>query len=136
MNWIDVVKAAFSTKKHVTNHNQGQTFQEISGDFGSFRYHENGFTIRFEDFSKTLCWEHITQLNVYKADKLTIDRIEMEIVYGDNFFIISEDLPGWYQFVLKTKEVFPTIPEDWDQEIIQPPFATNYRTIYNRGQGS
>ena len=56
----------------------------------------------------------------------------MEIVYGHKSFTISEELPGWYQFILKTKEIFPTIPKDWDIQIIQPAFATNYATIYER----
>lgn len=56
----------------------------------------------------------------------------MEVVYGDLAFTISEELPGWNQFVLMTKKVFPSIPQDWDIVIIHPAFATNYRTIYEK----
>ena len=97
-------------------------------------YDENGFTIHFEEFKQTVRWNEITQINVFKVDQLTVDRIDMEIIFGDKAFVISEDLPGWYQFVKKTKEVFPTIPKDWDEAIIKPAFATNYRTIYNMNQ--
>ena len=73
-------------------------------------------------------------LYVYKVDQFTIDRIDMEIVYGDKAFTISEELPGWYQFVLKTKEIFDTIPKDWDITIIKPAFATNFATIYDKAK--
>ena len=56
----------------------------------------------------------------------------MQIVYGEKFMEISEEIPGWYQFVERTKEKFPSIPKQWDFEIIQAPFKTNYKTIYKK----
>ena len=109
----------------MTNSNSGMMFDKIYEELGAFEYDDTGFTINYEDFTKRLAWSDVTQLNVYKVDQLTIDRIDMEIVHGDKAFTISEELPGWYQFVLKTKEVFPTIPRDWDINSIQPAFATN-----------
>lgn len=101
-------------------------------ELGVFRYDNEGFTISHQDFSNKILWADIKQLNVFKVDLVTFDRIDMEIVLEDSRFTINEQLPGWYQFVLKTKKVFPEIPDDWDITIIQPAFATNYRTIYNR----
>jgi len=132
MTWLTKILSRAFPKPHLTNSNSGKTFEEIENDLGVFRYDELGFSIAYEDFTKRLEWADITQLNVYKVDQMTIDRIDMEIVYGDKSFSISEELPGWYQFVLKTKEVFPTIPIDWELAIIHPAFATNYRTIYDR----
>ena len=100
-------------------------------DLGVFVYDSEGFTMTYKDFTKRLNWTDISQINVYKVDQYTVDRIDMEIVYSDEALTINEELPGWYQFVLKTKEVFPTIPKDWDSEIVQPPFVTNYTTIYD-----
>ena len=77
-------------------------------------------------------WDEITQIIAYKRDQITIDRIELEIVFGDKAFMISEDLPGWYQFIAKTKEVYPTIPIDWEVKIIQPAFETNLTIIYDK----
>lgn len=110
------------------------TFDEMYKELGVFEYDDTGFTIHYEDFTKRLAWSDITQINVYKVDQLTIDRIDMEIVYGEKAFTINEELPGWYQFVLKTKEIFPRIPKDWDVKIIQPAFATNYTTIYDKAK--
>lgn len=135
MSLKDLISKYFSFKRpnpQLNNLSSGKTFDEKFIDPGVFQYANDGFSIQYETFSKELKWDEITELNVYKKDLLTIDRIEMEIVYGDKLVTISEDLPGWYQFVLKTKSIFPTIPKDWDSEIVQPPFATNYRTIFEK----
>ena len=136
MKFKNLFAKLFSLKRpdpQLNNLTSGKTFDEKLNDIGFFQYDDEGFIINYEDFSKQLKWDEITEINVYKADLMTIDRIEMETVYNDKMFIISEDLPGWYQFVIKTKSIFPTIPKDWDIEIVQPPFATNYRTIYSKG---
>ncbi|MEJ8819712.1 hypothetical protein [Lacibacter sp. H407] len=136
MNLKNLFAKLFSLKRphpEPNNLTSGKTFDEKLNDIGCFQYDDEGFSINYGDFSKKMKWDEITEINVYKADLMTIDRIEMEIVYTDKMFMISEDLPGWYQFVIKTKSIFPSIPNDWDMEIVQPPFATNYRTIYSKG---
>jgi hypothetical protein len=132
MNRLTKILSKVFPKKHLTNTNSGKTFEDMYQDLGAFQYDKEGFTISYEDFTKRIKWVDIIQLNVYKVDQMTIDRIEMEIVYKETSFSISEELPGWYQFVLKTKEIFPTIPKDWDIKIIHPAFATNYTTIYDK----
>ena len=133
MNWLSKILSKTIVKRHLTNSNSGKTFAEIRADPGAFAYDNDGFTMTYEDFTKKLKWTDITQINVYKVDQFTIDRIDMEIVYGDKAFTISEEIPGWYQFVLKTKDIYPTIPKDWDTVIIHPAFASNYTTIYDKG---
>mgnify|MGYP006908212116 CR=1 FL=1 len=115
------------------NHASGKSFDEQKADLGAFQYTDDGFTYTRGDFTRTLKWSDITQLNVYKIDLMTIDEVRMEIVYGEKFIEISEEIPGWSQFVLRTKKIFPSIPRQWDSEIIQQPFETNYRTIYSAG---
>ena len=132
MSWISQLFKKTFPERHITNSNSGKTFDEQSAKLGAFEYYEDGFTISYEDFTKRINWTDITQLNVFKVNQMTIDRIDMEIVYGDNAFTISEELPGWYQFVHKTKKIFPTIPPDWDIKIINPVFETNYKTIYQK----
>ena len=130
-----IITNLFSVKKNdprLNNLGSGKTFEEKYNELGVFEYHDDGFSVQYEDFHENLKWEDITRLDVYKRDLMTIDSIEMQITYRDKSITISEDLPGWYQFVLKTKSVFKTIPKDWNWEIVQPPFATNYRTIYSK----
>jgi len=132
MTLLKKILSRLIRKKYLTNLGSEKTFDEKYNELGVFNYNHDGFTINYGNFIKKLDWSDITQINVYKVDSMTIDRIDMEIVYGDKYFTISEDLPGWYQFVLKTKEIFPTIPKDWDVTIMQPAFAKNHRTIYDK----
>ena len=133
MNWLtDLLDIIRRRKPGPTPEERLKAFQEMENDPGIFAFTETGFSITHENFTKTLLWSDITEINVFKTDLFTTDRVDMEIVYGDKAITIHEELPGWYQFVLKTKEIFPSIPKDWDLTIIQPPFATNYRTIYNK----
>lgn len=132
MKWLTKILEKARVKQHLTNSNSGKTFDEIYNDPGVFEYNSDGFIVVYEDITQRIKWNDITQINVYKIDQFAFDRIDMEIVYGDKCFSISEELPGWYQFVLKTKGIFPSIPKDWDDTIVQPPFATNYTTIFNR----
>ena len=133
MNLIKTLLSKLRSTKHETNSSSGKTFEEMYSDLGVFQYNNEGFNLCYEDFKITLKWAEINRINVYKTDLMTVDRIEMEIAYEeDKVIVISEELPGWYQFVLKTKEVFPSIPEDWDIQILQPPFAANHTTIYKK----
>ncbi len=116
----------------LTNTGSEKTWDEKQNENGVFIYNDDGFSIRYEDFFAKIKWDEIIELNVYKKDQITIDRIEMEIVYGEKAITISEDLPGWYQFVIKTKSLFPAIPKDWDLTIIHPAFATNWRNIFTK----
>jgi|SRR5215831_2076711 len=108
------------------------TYEEEFQQLGIFEYDEEGFIIRYEEICTRIRWKDITELNVYKRDLMTIDSITMDIVYGEMQTTISEDLPGWHQFVERSKIIFPEIPGDWDWVIVQPPFATNYRNIYKK----
>lgn len=82
------------------------------------------------NFTKEIAWNEINQLNAFKKDFFTTERVELEIVYFDKSITINEEVDGWGLFVAKAKELFPTMPQDWDTTIIHPPFETNFRTIY------
>jgi len=107
-----------------------ESFDNMYNNIGCFEYNEEGFTIVYDNFSKYLKWREITEIVAYKTDLFTFDRIEMQIVYGDKYFTINEELPGWYQFIIKLKEIFPSIPKEWDTDIIFPAFAENRIIIY------
>ncbi|AWA31077.1 hypothetical protein HYN48_13820 [Flavobacterium magnum] len=132
MNRLQKLFSKILRKKHLTNSNSDKSFDEIYNDLGCFKYDEVGFILDYENFNASVKWDEITQLNVYKKDLITIDQIEMQIVAGQKYFTISEELPGWFQFIIKTKEMFPTIPKDWDMKIINPPFQANFTTIYEK----
>lgn len=132
MNWLKDIASKIFRPAHRTNYNSGKSLEDQYNDQGAFQYDDFGFTISYEDFFKHLKWDEITQLNAFNTDQITLDCINLEIVYGDKSFQINEDLPGWHQFILMIKNKFPTILNDWDNTIAQLPFATNYTTIYNK----
>ncbi len=132
MNFLQKIITAFRPRRHITNSNWGKTFEEKYYETGVFSYDETGFTISYEDINKTIRWKDIIELNAYKTDLLTIDRIDLEIIYEGKCITISEDLPGWYLFVRKTKEVFSEIDKNWENQIVHPAFERNYTTIYKR----
>lgn len=73
-------------------------------------------------------------MTAYKADLITIDQLRLDIEFRGLTLPISEDTPGFFQFIVKTKEVFPTIAKDWDLKIIHPAFEANVTVIYERWQ--
>lgn len=107
-------------------------FRQQLLDLGGFVYEEDGFTYQFRDGVEKIKWIAIERLEAYKVDLMTTDEIRVNIVYGEYQFTITEETPGWYQFVARTKEVFPTIPKDWDSVITNPAFATNFMVLYER----
>lgn len=97
-----------------------------------FEYFKDGFILEINKEYQYFKWDKISEINVFKRDLITIDRIEMEIIHEDKSCIFTEDMPEWLNFIQKIKENLPNIPLDWETEIIHPPFDTNYRTIYSK----
>jgi len=133
MNLFKKLNLLFQKKEKLPkNSYSAKPFDEIYADQGAFEYADDGFKISYGDFQQELKWADITEIDVYKSDLMIYDQVEMRIVHGNTFFTISEELPGWYQFVIKTKEIFRDIPKDWDLKIPFPPFETNYTVIYKK----
>ena len=59
-------------------------------DSGVFQYDQEGFSISYEDFIKRINWADIKQLNAYKVDLFTTDRVDLEIVYEHEAVVV-----GW-----------------------------------------
>ena len=111
---------------------ENKKFQIRYDDLGMFVYEEDGFIFQFDSGPKKIKWESIEKIVAYKIDLMTTDEVRMDIVYGDYQFTITEETPGWFQFIIKTRSVFPTITKDWDTKILFPAFATNYTVVYER----
>ncbi len=101
-------------------------------DMGIFTFDGDGFSITLKDGTHAIQWHNVEKLTAYKIDLMTYDEICLNIVTNDGSFTISEDTPGWYQFVDKTKLVFPGIDKDWDATIVYPSFATNLTILYEK----
>jgi len=101
-------------------------------DLGKFIYDDDGFFFHFETEQKKIKWADIERLVAYKKDLMSSDEICMDIVFNNWQITINEETPGWYQFVEKTKVIFPSILKNWDTEIVHPAFETNLTILYNR----
>jgi hypothetical protein len=107
-------------------------YQQLLEDPGKFAYDEDGFTYTFSDGPLKIRWDQVSHIDTYKRDHLTTDEVCLDIFWQEWKMTIGEDTPGWHQFVSRMTEVFPQIPEDWWDIVVQPPFAANFRTIYQR----
>ena len=132
MGFFKNIFSKLKQKLPVTNFDQNKSHKEIYDDLGAFTYEKESFILKYEDYSREIRWDEIETINVYKKDQIVYDRIDMEIYFLDKMIKISEDLPSWYQFVEKSKKELPKLDENWDFDIIQPPFAVNYTTIYQK----
>ncbi len=120
------------TTASFTDAERALRWQQLQDDPGKFIYEADGFRYPFKERDEKLNWSAIERIVAYKEDWMTVDEICLDILSGGWTITFSESLPGWYQLLIKLKQVFPAIPENWDGEIIQPAFATNYTVLYER----
>jgi len=100
---------------------------------GVFNYHKNGFTINIDHHLRKYNWDEISALFGYKLDNYTTDSICLDIFIRDGeSFNINEETPGWFQFLLKSKENIDNIPKDWEIEISTPVFETKHTLLYDK----
>ncbi len=93
---------------------------------------DNGFHFTDKDEKNFVAWTDIEAIFAYKRDLMVVDELNMDIFLKKNKKIwLTEEMDGWYQFVLKLKEVFPGIDKEFDVNLIFPPFETNLTLVYN-----
>ena len=99
---------------------------------GIFSYEEDGFTIQIGQRPRKYLYADIEAIIAYKVDRTSYDEMRLEVIFEDCALRVSEDAPGWYQFVIRTKEIFPAIPRDWDLQMPFPSFDMNLMVLYKR----
>lgn len=107
-------------------------FHQIENKSEKSPLENDGFILKFTNRHEKIKWVDIERLVAYKADLMTVDEIRIDVIYTNRQITITEDTPGWDQFIIKTKSIFPNIKEDWDIKIIQPAFAANLTVLYER----
>lgn len=100
--------------------------KELQEDLGKFNYEADGLTYEFESGIEKIRWADILRIEGYKAGRSTSDETCLDIFWLDNKWTISEETPGWHQFLNKIKEAFPLIPASWDG------VAANHIVLYQR----
>jgi len=110
---------------------QKKAFELRYQDLGVFEYEKDGFNFTGGDQPLFSRWSDIEAIFVYKRDLFTFDELNMEIFLINDYRIrITEETNGWYQFILKLKQVFPTIDQEFEGKLMFPPFETNLSLIY------
>jgi hypothetical protein len=77
-------------------------------------------------------WNEVREVVTFKRDLLTYDDICLAFRVDDGWVVISEDAEGWSALTSALGRRFPTIPPDWYQTVMLPPFATCYRVLFER----
>jgi hypothetical protein len=106
--------------------------EKFLADFGVFTYSESGFVFTEKGATHSLHWVDIRAIFAYKRDLYTVDELNLDVIFANNIRLhLTEDIPGWYQFIDRIKQIFPTIDKDFDVKLMFPPFATNMTLVYD-----
>ncbi len=120
-----------------TKSNEGKIIQQKAfdlryNDTGAFQYVDTGFNFMDKDQVIFIAWTDIETIFAFKRDLMTVDELSIEVFLKNNMRIrLTEEIDGWYQFIIKIKEVFPGVDKEFDTKLIFPPFETNLTLIYN-----
>lgn len=106
--------------------------QDILNIEGDFQYTQDRFALRGLGSGKFYAWHEIAEIKAYKVDLMTTDDVRLDISFSDVVLTISEEIPGWPLFIDKLMRALPNILIDWEDKIIQTPFAANTTIIYKR----
>ena len=112
-------------------------FQKAQADIGFFAYTDTGFNLQEHRGVTHYNWADIETIFGFKEDRFTTDEICMDIFFSDKTSIrLTESTPGWYQFNKRLNNAIPTVSDNWDTEVVQPPFATNMTLLFDKDHRS
>jgi hypothetical protein len=96
----------------------------------------SGFELRRADAGcDEFRWDQAERILAYKVDLLTTDEIFVAFEYHDAngrqmTFEVSEECPGFQDFMTALGRAFPTITADWYPRVMKPAFARNLIVLY------
>ena len=96
---------------------------------------EDGFDLhRGEEHKGEVSWDEVDKIVVFKKDMLTFDIVCVEFTIGvkDQFFLVDDDVEGFWDMVRRIKEVFLKSNQKWEELVIKPAFDQNLTVIYER----
>jgi hypothetical protein len=102
-----------------------------------FHCDESSFTQTSHDGNRVrLAWGQITAVHVYKRDCVTTDQIRLILVNDDLtvWIEVTEDDTGYAELTAELPRRLPGCPslDQWLQNIVLPPFETQWATLYRR----
>lgn len=110
-----------------------QRSTDKSNDLGIFNSCDTlGFDIDLNGGYYFIKWTDIERVVVYKADLLTTDVVCMDITFNGKTIVVTEGTKGWDVFIDQLKSSLRLNNDNWESMVLQPPFAYNLMTIYER----
>lgn len=101
--------------------------------FGVFVYTDDGFDFIVKGTIQSFRWAEIKSIFVYKRDLMTVDQLNLEALTTNNTKLhVTEDSSGWFEFIERIKQVFPTIDKEFEIALMFPAFETNLMLIYDQ----
>jgi hypothetical protein len=108
-------------------------FKEKFESDGIFSFNNKGFEINLKNGQKNILWTEIESMLGYKEDNFTSDTICLDVICKNNkSFKLTEETPGWFNFIKRTKQTFSNIDKNWEIDISTPAFETNLTLIYDK----
>lgn len=109
------------------------SFEQVFQDLGDFTYTATGFELPTTTGRRLVNWTDIQAMFGYKRDLYTTDLVCLDIFCVDGQGIrLHEELPGWFQFIRKLPEHFPSVKPGWEIALTFPAFETNLTLIYEK----
>ncbi|MBX2925459.1 MAG: hypothetical protein KF746_24895 [Chitinophagaceae bacterium] len=131
---LDLFKANTSTSNllHTDEEIKKKNWEIKYNDLGIFNYNDLGFVITLDNELYSIQWTDIERLQAYKVGLMTTDEICMDITFNNRWIMITEETPGWYQFIERIKSTLTKINADWEASVLKSPFEYDLTTIYER----
>jgi len=97
---------------------------------GSFEYYDWGFYDIYSE--RGFSWEKIQKVTSYKEDRIVNDEVCIICIFmNGDVFVITEETPGWNQFITNLEETL-IIKNGWLKSVIKPAFRRNETVIFER----
>jgi hypothetical protein len=106
---------------------RGRRRVDVVADDAGVKFILDGQTV-----SPAFSWGEVTEVRVFKRDLGIVDDVRLAFIARGGWYEFSEEQEGFERLGEKMRDVLPEIPADWFTTVVQPPFATNERTLFRR----
>jgi len=78
-------------------------------------------------------WADLETAFGYKTDEYVVDDICLDLFFGNEVrFTLTEETPGWHQFLIRLHQNVPAIALDWYIAISVPAFETCLTVLFDK----